>query len=358
MNRGRVTEALVDVAMLAAGRLRGGLGHVTVLTSVFFSGISGAAMADAAALSSTLVPQMRERGFPDTYSAALVAAASIIGPIIPPSIIMIFYGAIMGVDVAALFAGGIVPGALLAAALMVSNAVAARVLDLPRGTAQPRSAIVPTIRHGLPALMLPVVILGGIVLGWMTPTEAAAVAALAALLTGFHYRSLDLVHLRESLVSTVKLSGAIFMAIAMGGTLAYVAVLGGVPDMLTQFVAKTQVSQTGYLLTLTGAMFVVGMFMESAVALALIVPILAPIAIAQGVDPVHLGVAICFNLSLGLLAPPFGGSLLVTSAATQVPFGRLARAALPFLAIEFGVLLTITFIPALTLWLPEKLGLL
>lgn len=358
MNRGQITRALVEFAMLAAGWLRGGLGHVTVLTAVFFSGISGSAMADAAALSSTLAPTMRERGYPPDYAAALVAAASIIGPIIPPSIIMIFYGAIMGVDIAALFAGGMGPGIALAALLMGANAIYARIAGLPRETPGPLREAGPVVLRAGPSLLLPVLIFCGIVLGWMTPTEAAGVAAACALLLGFYYKALDRRHILESLKITVSLTGAIFIAVAAGSLLGYVAAVAGVPGALAAFVADMQLSPTLYLLVMTLLVFLIGMVIENAVALTLVIPILAPIAVNQGGHPVHIGVLICLGLSLGLLAPPFGGSLLVTSAATRTPYWRLARAALPFLALELVLLLLVALVPGLTLWFPERLGLL
>lgn len=184
MNRGGVTKALIDLSMSLVGRLRGGLGHVNILTSVFFAGVSGSAIADAAALSNTLVPEMKERGYSETYAGAITAASAVIGPIVPPSIILIFYGAVMQTSVTALFMAGILPGLLLACALFATNAIAAQIGNHPKMT---REEVIPfktSLMNGLPALMMPIIIVGGIVFGLMTPTEAASVAVLAAAFAG------------------------------------------------------------------------------------------------------------------------------------------------------------------------------
>ena len=209
MNRGGITSALINLSMALVGRLRGGLGHVNVLTSVFFAGISGSAVADAAALSNTLVPEMTKRGYTLTYASAITAASSIIGPIVPPSIILIFYGALMGTSVTALFLAGIVPGLVLAAALITLNAIFAWRHDHPAVAKSDMPPLLPTILRSLPALSLPIIILGGIVLGWMTPTEAVAV--FVALLAGWFYEGLAPASILEGLRRTVMLSGSIFI---------------------------------------------------------------------------------------------------------------------------------------------------
>lgn len=198
MNRGGVTKALIDLSMAMVGRLRGGLGHVNIMTSVFFAGISGSAIADAAALSNTLVPAMKERGYSETYAGAITAASSIIGPIVPPSIILIFYGAIMETSVSALFVAGIIPGLLLAAALFAMNGFYAWKEDHPRATVEETPPIGSAIFAALPALSPPLIIVGGIVFGWMTPTEAAGVAVFAAFGVGYFYSGLSLSDLGQS----------------------------------------------------------------------------------------------------------------------------------------------------------------
>lgn len=358
MNRGGITRALVDFAMSLMGRLKGGLGYVNVLTSLFFAGISGSAIADAAALSNTLVPAMKERGYTLEYAGAITAAASIIGPVIPPSIIMIFYGVIMGVDVAALFAAGILPGLILTTALMAANFIFAHRYDHPGGRPEDKVAIVPAAKRALPALLLPFIIMAGIIFGWMTPTEAAAVAVFAALIIGFGYRYLRWQDVYHSVGRTVVLSGAIFIMIAASAGISFLASLTQFPLTLTAFVADLGITGTGYLLILTVIFFVMGMFLEVQIALALVAPILVPVAIANGAHPVHLGIMVCLNLSMGLITPPLGGSMMVVSSVTQVGYWRLVRATLPFVIVEAAILLMIVLFPNIALTIPRLLGLL
>lgn len=357
MNRGGVTRVLIDVSMTLVGRVRGGLGHVNILTSVFFAGISGSAVADSAALSNTLVPAMRERGYSATYAGAITAGSSIIGPIVPPSIILIFYGAIMQTSVTALFLAGILPGLLLAAALMVLNALYAWRQDHPRMEKEEVPPFLPTFLRAIPALSLPLIILGGIVFGWMTPTEAAAVAVIVALLAGRVYEGLPLSEVIEGLRRTAMLSGSIFIIIAATSALGYLGALERIPEAIGQMVTDLGLGPVGYMIALNVLFLVAGMILDIPVALALLVPLLAPVALEQGADPVHLGIVLCFNLCIGLVSPPLGGCLLVVSAVTGVNYWRLAYAVLPFVAVQILVLLALVWIPEISLWLPRAAGL-
>jgi len=357
MNRGGVTRALIDLSMALVGRLRGGLGHVNIMTSVFFAGISGSAVADAAALSNTLVPAMRERGYSDTYASAVTAASSIIGPIVPPSIILIFYGALMQTSVTALFLAGILPGLALAVALFAVNALYAwrqKHPKLERGEAPPLGA---TLVRSAPALTLPVIIVGGIVLGWATPTEAAGIAVFAALLAAPFYEGLTGRAVFESLRRTVTLSGSIFMIIAAVAAFGHLGALERLPEAIATGVADLGLGPVGYMVLMNVIFLMAGMVLDVPVALALLVPLLAPVALAQGADPVHLGIIICFNLCIGLISPPLGGCLLVVSAVTKTPYWSLARAILPFVAAEVAVLALLIAVPEISLALPRAFGL-
>lgn len=357
MNRARITHVLVDFAMSVIGWAKGGLAHVNILTSVFFAGISGSAMADAAALSGTLVPAMVEKGYSKTYAGAITAASSIIGPIIPPSIILIFYGAIMGVDVAALFAAGIGPGLLLAAALMAANAWFAHRADHPGGKSEKTEAFLPSLKKAGPALSLPVIIVAGIVFGIMTPTEAAAVAVFAAIAVGAYYRNISIVMLNECLKRTVVLTGSIFMLFAAAALVIYLAALVNIPQMLAGAVIKSGISGTAYLLLIMVVFLLFGMILDTLLGLALVAPVLVPLAISHGADPVHVGVIVCLTLAMGLISPPLGGSVLVVSAVTRINYWKLFAEVLPFLLIEIAVLLAVVLIPEITLFLPKVLGL-
>ncbi|MES0864249.1 TRAP transporter large permease [Ruegeria sp. SCPT10] len=357
MNRGGVTRVLIDLSMALVGRLRGGLGHVNIMTSVFFAGISGSAIADAAALSNTLVPAMKERGYSATYAGAITAASAVIGPIVPPSIILIFYGAIMQTSVAALFIAGILPGLLLAAALFATNVIAARIGDHPRLTADETPPVAVTAIRALPALSLPVIIVGGIVLGWMTPTEAAAVAVVAAYAAGRCYEGISLGDVSEALTRTAILTGSIFMILVAVAAFGHLAALERVPQAIASGVTSLGLGPLEFMLVMNVIFILGGMVLDIPVALALLVPLLAPVALAQGADPTHLGIVICFNLCIGLVSPPLGGCLLVVSTVTKVNYWRLAAAVLPFVIVEILVLGVLIAFPEISLMLPRALGL-
>jgi len=357
MNRGGVTKALIDLSMALIGRIRGGLGHVNIMTSVFFAGISGSAVADAAALSNTLVPAMRERGYSAEYAGAITAASSIIGPIVPPSIILIFYGAIMQTSVAALFVAGIIPGLLLAAMLFIVNGWYAWREDHPRIEKGESPPLVPAVIASLPALCLPFIIVGGMVLGWMTPTEAAAVAVFAAMVAAFFYSPLTPTDLWESFSRTAVLTGSIFMILCAVAAFGHLAALERIPQAIAGLVDQMGLGPIGFLLAMNLIFILAGMVMDVPVALALLAPLLAPVALAHGADPVHLGIVICFNLSVGLVSPPLGSCLLIVSTVTGVDYWKLARKVMPFLLAELVVLGILVFTPEISLWLPRKLGL-
>jgi tripartite ATP-independent transporter DctM subunit len=356
MNRGGITRVLIDFSTLLVGRARGGLGHVNVATSIFLSGISGSAMADAAALSTTLVPAMKERGYKADYAGALTAAASMIGPVIPPSIIMIFYGAIMSIDVGALFAAAIVPGLVLAGFLFVANAVFARLQDHPRLTERPPMA--PTVMRALPALAMPVVIMCGIAFGLVTPTEAGVIAVLTALAVAAIYRQLSTEMFTQAMKSATALTGAIFTLFVTGALINFLAALLGLPGMVSAWVDGVGLDLNGFMLVLLGLFLLAGTILDTQIALVLMAPILAPAAYALGADPIHLGVLICLTITLGLISPPLGGVILIISSTTGESYWRLMGAVLPFFIIEIIVILVLAYLPELTLALPRALGML
>lgn len=358
MNRSGVTRALIDFSLLLLGRLRGGLGHVNILTSVFFAGISGSAAADVAALSNTFVPQMEKRGYDRQYAGAVTAASSVIGPIIPPSIIMILYGAIMATDVAALFAAGVIPGLMLALALFVTNAIIAMREGHPGGAAEDTPPLLPTLRRALPALLLPVIILGGIVFGVTTPIEAGALACIAAVAIGFSAKELTWRSIYEGMERTVILTGSIFMIIAAASLLSYLIVLHQIPNAIANIVQSVELTGFGFILLIMLTFLILGMGFDFLLGLTVVAPLLVPIAVAQGSHPVALGVLICINLAIGLITPPLGGAIMMVSTITGEDYWRLCRRLLPFVIAELIVLLLVASFPALSLALPQALGLL
>lgn len=369
MTRGGITRALIDLAMLIVGRFKGGLGHVNVATAIFLSSMSGSAVADAAAITSALVPEMERRGYKREYSSALTVASSVLGPLIPPSIVMIFYGALMNVSVAALFAGGVLPGLLLAGGLFAYNGWAARRYDHPGGRGAEMPPLLPTMVRSMPALTVPAILLAGIIFGVVTPTEAATLAVIVALAIGFVYSWLEPGatpasaiaslgrHVNGALERAAMLTGAIFVILFAAAIFGYLVAIEGLPDVVLHLVETAGLSGLEYMLLITVVFLLVGMVMDNTMALVLLVPLLVPAAIAGGADPVHVGVVTCLNLTIGLISPPVGGSLMVVSAMSGVPYLKLARAVLPFFAIEIAVLLVLVIFPEITLYLPRQAGL-
>jgi len=315
-----------------------------------------------------LVPAMKERGYSADFAAALTAASCVIGPIIPPSIVMIFYGALMNVSVAALFAGGIVPGLLMAVFLCVYNFWIARRDNHPGGRTDTLPPVGPTILRALPALLIPITIVAGIVFGIVTPTEAAGIAVAITLLLVFAYALLDRNSMRgalqittkltsSSIERTVMLTGSIFMILFAAAVFGYLMGLLRVPEQIAAIVQSAGLDSTSYFLLASAIMFLAGMVMDVSMALVLLVPVLIPTAIAGGADPVHVGVVSCLNLTLGLISPPFGGCLMVISASSDVNYMRLALAILPFLAVQLVLLILLIMMPEITLALPRALGL-
>jgi tripartite ATP-independent transporter DctM subunit len=356
MNRTGVTRYLIDFSMSIVGRFKGGLGHVNIMSSIFFAGISGSAVADAAALSNTLIPAMCEKGYSRRYAGAVTAASSIIGPIIPPSIILIFYGAWMQVSIGALFAAGMIPGLLLGAILLLTNGIIAHRYNHPGGRGEAVPPFWPSLRRSSLALMLPVIILGGIVFGVVTPTEAAAVAVAVALAAGFYYGGVTPRILWQCLERTAILSGSIFMIMTAAACSAYISSLEQWPAAIARMAMDLNLTGVYFLLLVNVIFFAAGMVMDVPMALALLVPLFGPAAVAQGIDPVHLGIVLCLNLTMGLITPPLGNCLIVISAISGENYWNLVWATLPFVLVEVGVLLIITLVPALSLFLPRVLG--
>jgi len=356
MNRGGVTRHLINFSMSFVGRFKGGLGHVNIMTSIFFAGVSGSAVADAAALSNTLIPAMREQGYTNRYAGAITVASAVIGPIIPPSIILIFYGAWMQVSIGGLFAAGIFPGLLMGVALLIANGIFAHQQGHPggRGTKTPR--FWSSFLKAIPALLLPCVILGGILFGIATPSEAAGVAVAAAIAASYFYGGINLKVILECIEKTAVLSGSIFIVMVAGVSFAYVGSLEQWPQQIAQMVTESGLTGIPFLLLINMIFLIAGMFMDVPLALALLVPLLGPLAIAQGMDPIHLGIVLCLNLTMGLTTPPLGGCLIIVSAVSGENYWQLAKTVLPFIAVEIIVLLIITLVPSLSLFLPRILG--
>ncbi|WP_172327587.1 TRAP transporter large permease [Mangrovicoccus sp. HB161399] len=358
MNRGGITLRLVEFSQALMGHLRGGLAHVNVLSSMLFAGLSGSAVADTSALGSMLIPAMEKQGYSRRFAAAVTAASSVIGPIIPPSGIMIIYAYVMGESVAALFLAGILPGILVGLGLMAVVKLMADRHGFP--AAARRSSWGERGQASLRAffpLMTPVIILGGILGGIFTPTEAAAVAVAYALVIGlFVLRTLRLRDLPEVLTRAGLTSAVVLLLVGAAMSFKTVVSLSHAPEQLAEFILSLTENPYLLLFLINLLLFAVGMFLDAGPAIIILGPILGPVFDGLGVDPVHFAIIMCVNLTVGLATPPMGLVLFVAAAVSREKVAAIARAILPFLAVEVAVIFLITFVPAISLTIPRLAG--
>ena len=359
MSGGSLTEVLLRFAGQFVGHKRGGLGYTNVVSLTFFSGISGSALADAAGPGSMLIRMMDKAGYDRAYAAALTASTAIVGPIIPPSIIMIIY-ALQDekVSVGQLFVAGIVPGILIAVAMCVVNYRVSKQRNYKGDGELPSTRdILVTTWKALPAILLPVVILGGMRAGWFTPTEASVVAVFYALVCGkFVYRTLAWKALPDILARSALLSASVLIIIGLSASFAWVLTIEGIPQQLAEWLVGMNLTPLTFLIVVNVFLLLFGIFIEPLPGVMVLAPILAPVAIKLGVDPVHFAMIMIFNLTLGMITPPVGGLLFVTCNVSKVPMSALVRELVPFLYAHGVVLLLLTFVPALSTWLPRALG--
>ncbi len=359
MSGGALTDVLLKFAARLVGKRRGGLGHANILTLTFFSGISGSALADAAGPGAMLIKMMRQAGYKDAYAAALTASTAIVGPIIPPSIIMIIYALTdNSVTVTGLFLAGVVPGLLIAVSLAVVNHWVSVRRDY-RSSADmlDPSPIWLLFWRALPALLLPGIILGGIHLGIFTPTEASAAAVLYALLVGrYVYGTLRWAMLPAILFRTALMTASILFIVATSAVFAWVLTVGQIPQEVAGWIAGMKLSPTELLIAINVLLLLVGIFIEPLPGVMIMVPILAPLADAAGFHPLHFAIVVIVNLTLGMVTPPVGGLLFVTSVVSGVKMGPMVREMRPMLLALLIVLMLLTFIPSISTWLPGVLG--
>tara|TARA_B100000676_G_C18075369_1_gene847254 strand:- start:1232 stop:2560 length:1329 start_codon:yes stop_codon:yes gene_type:complete len=358
MNRAGITLSLVHFANTLVGHLRGGLAHVNIVTSMLFAGISGSAVADTSAVGSVLIPAMEKDGYSRKFAAAVTAASSVIGPIIPPSLIMVVYAFIMNVSVAGLFAAGIVPGFMVGFLLMAVTAVISKRRNYPKASERATAMEVVRAAGGaaLP-LMTPVIILGGILLGVVTPTESAAVAALYALVISLIVlRTLKFVQLPEIFLRSAVTSGAILLIVGTATAFAAIASLSQVPVKLSDFLFGISDNPLILLLMINIFLLVVGMFLDAGPAILILGPILAPTMVQLGMDPIHFAVMMCMNLTIGLATPPMGLILFVASSISRLRVEVIALEMLPLLTVQVAAIFVVTFFPFVSMSIPFWLG--
>ena len=358
MTAGSLTDRLLRFCNLLVGRFRGGLGHVNVVQSVIFAGMSGSAVADAAGSGKVQIDMMVRGGaYPASYAAALTAATAVIGPIIPPSIPMVLYALVADASIGYLFLGGVVPGLLMGLAQMGINSWMAHRHGFPVAERVPLREFPRLTLEALPALMMPVILLGGIYGGVMTPTEAAAVAAAYAfVVAAVFYRSLTLRQTASALRESARSTAAIGMLIAGALAFNYVITSENIPNVVRGLLAGWEMEQWVFLLAVNLILLVLGCLLEGSTILLVVVPVLVPTAQALGVDMVHFGVMVVVNIMIGLITPPYGLLLFIVAKLSNQPLAAVVRHTLPFVAAMIGALALITFVPDLVLWLPRLAG--
>jgi tripartite ATP-independent transporter DctM subunit len=359
MSGGSLTEVLLRFAGQFVGHRRGGLGYTNVVSLTFFSGISGSALADAAGPGSMLIKMMDKAGYDRSYAAALTASTAIVGPIIPPSIIMIIYALQDdNVSVGSLFVAGLIPGILIAVAMCVVNFYVSKKRNYKGdGGMPPWREVLLTTWKAIPAILLPVVILGGMRAGWFTPTEASVVAVFYALVCGkFVYRTLEWKALPDILSRSALLSASVLIIIGLSASFAWILTIENVPQTLAEWLAGMNLSPWMFLIIVNVFLLLFGIFIEPLPGVMVLAPILAPVAVKLGIDPIHFAMIVIYNLTLGMITPPVGGLLFVTCNVSRVPMSQLVRELVPFLWAHGAVLLVLTFMPALSTWLPHLWG--
>ena len=357
MNKCGVTDRLFGFARTLVGWMPGGLGHVNVVASVIFAGMSGTAIADASGLGLIEIKAMKDAGYDRDFSCAVTAASSTMGPIIPPSMPLVVYGTISGASIGALFLAGVLPGIIMAILMMCLVFIFATKNKYPRDKFPSFREFLHACRLGVLPCLTPAIILLGIYTGLFTPTESAAVVVVyAAFLGVFVYKELTIRQLARVFRQTVGDAIGICILISAATLFGNVLVKATIPQTLMKAIVSVIDNKIVFLLALNVALLVVGMFMETVSSITILTPIIVPVAVAFGISTVHLGVIIVLNLMIGVLSPPFGVVLFAINRVGEIPFGRLVKALLPWYVVLIAALLIITLTPWLCTWLPSTVG--
>ena len=357
MTSATITDRLVALSRALIGRIRGGLAQVNVLVSMFFAGMNGSVVADTATVGALVLPAMKKAGYPAAFSAAVTGVSSTIGGIIPPSIMMIVLANATEISIAALFAAGIVPGLLVGISLMVMTRFIAIKRNYPMGERKTWGERGVAFRHAFFPLMTPVLLLGGILSGIFTPTEASAFAAAYALIISlFVLKTISFKQLPEVFLKSAMTSGAVLLLVGAAVAFSFVITISGIPRTLTE--ALLDLTENKYLLLFLFniILLITGMFLDAGPAILILGPILGPTFISLGVEPLHFAIMMCVNLTVGLATPPMGLVLFVASSISGEKIERIVKEMLPFLAVEILVILLITFVPEVSLTLPRLMG--
>ena len=353
MNSSGVTLRILRFATVCVGWWRGGLCHANIFASVIFAGMSGSAVADAGGIGAIEIKAMRDAGYDGETAAAITAASATIGPIIPPSLPMIIYGVAAETSIGNLFLGGLLPGLLMAGALMLMVTALSRKKNMPAAAAPTGREVWDAFTGAIPALVCPVILFGGMMCGFFTPTEAAAVAAFYALIVGALYRDIRFGDLPRLVLETVETTGVLMALVMSAALLGYALSMSRLPQDFGAWLTGTLSSKIVYLLMVNVILLIVGCFMEAISAMLILIPILVPPAMALGIDPTQFGVVVVLNLMIGTITPPVGIVLFITARVANLPFDKVCKATWPYLWPLVAVLIAITLVPALTTTLPD-----
>ncbi|EPC04073.1 C4-dicarboxylate ABC transporter permease [Litchfieldella anticariensis FP35 = DSM 16096] len=357
MNQGGLTQKLITFNNALFGRIRGALSHVNVTVSVFFAGLTGAAITDTVAIGKLMIPEMKRQGYDAEYAAAITACSSIIGPIIPPSVVMVVYASLLrDISVIDLFAGGIIPGILMAAALLVTSMVIAWRRGYPKQAPIPFKVAIFSFLAALPALIVPLIILGGILSGLTTITEASGFAAVYALLIGFFfYRNLTLANVWHALVVTVRFSGVVFFLLATSAVLGWFVTRSGIARDAASIITTFSDAAFVQLMLVCLLLILIGTVMDVLPALVVVAPVIVPAMIQLGFDPLHFAILMIVVLNISNVTPPVGMTLMTAARIAQVPYERAILASLPFYLSFIAVIVLLAAFPILSTWIPSLL---
>lgn len=358
MNRGGITEKLIKFAMLLIGRLPGSLAHAGIVSSMFFGGITGSAQASASCMGGILIPAMEKEGYSVKEAAGVISAASVCGPIIPPSIIMVVYATAVGASVGSMFMGGVIPGIMAGLILMVIVLLRNRVCHFPRRTEKLAAAeIKKTLIDGIIPLGMPVIVVGGIMGGICTATEAGAIAVVYSLIVSlFITRTLKLRDMGPILLSAANSAAPLLLIIACAKVFSYGLTALQMPVLVNDLILSITDNKWVFLLLVNILLLIMGMFMDGGAAVIILAPILAPVAASMGISLVHFGVVMCLNLTIGCITPPLGYCLFITGKIGKISIEDTVRGTLPYMLGEIIVLLLITYVPVLVTFVPSVLG--
>ena len=354
MNVGGITDRIIHFCMALIGHVRGGLGLANVGSSMVFAGISGTAISDTVSIGSVMIPAMIKRGYDAEFSAAVTASSSTVGPIIPPSLPMVIAGTVTGLSVSRLFVAGIIPGLLLGFGLGIVSYLISVKRNHPKEDRLPFREVIRSFFSAFWAILMTLIILGGIMGGFFTPTEAAMIAVFYALIVGFFvYGELKLAALPKIIFDSAVTTASLMVLVGFANVFAWILTSEEIPLMVTQAMLSISSGPTGYIILVNILLIFVGMFMETIAALMILMPILLKPAIALGIDPIQFAIMCVLNLVIGLTTPPVGVCLFVASSIAKISVGRLSVALIPFIAVSLLVLLLVSFVPQVTLFLPN-----